>query len=605
MNDYSRRIYFCYAKDDYVEVQRIALEIEHELDARIDYFKGDNSTQDIEENVFPLIERADVVLLFVSEASKESDFVKKCAKYALNQDKRVLPIEFGKSGRFSTSPEEFKCRAKIVDFKDAEQKIKFLAQLRSAMGLVIDGGDQFGTQIHVISDVAVKISRYGKELCITKAKEDTVIRLVKGFHKLDVACVDNLEEIFSLTYEVLSNDGEQFLEIDFWKDKESLRRKREEEALERRNKQLKEEEEIARNKVLKPILVVFLIVCGIGCIVSYNSVQSSKEYLAKRTFEDLVKERVDEKVSFLQYNSSDQIITYCTNEGVFTETFAGKLPLIKYGTYPMVSYKPMFDSKNLTFSFQKNECGHFTINSGEGLHYRKLQNCFLIGNNNALSSGTQSFSAENCIAFYPSESKSSVCFTEGTVSYDSRIITSYHESGLVPIICSRISASTPEEKDLVRKLGVFSYQTFFDFSKGEPQIMNDIIFNELHVFAKLEDFHKGKCLETVCRLLGAMIHNGLSYSEIKSSYHLNSVENKCLSLDKYHTLVVFNNPNAGSKTQMELCIIDNKTLTCEMLDAGSEVKFESDRISIKHPDTFLLIFDDSKFTYYDYNGKSL
>lgn len=605
MNDYSRRIYFCYAKDDDVEVQRIALEIEHELDARIDFFKGDNSIQDIEETVFPLIEHADVVLLFVSETSKKSDFVKQCAKYAHNQDKRDLPIEFGKSGRFSTLPEEFKCRAKTIDFKDAEQKIKFLALLRSAMGVVVEGGDQFGTQIHVISDVAVKISRYGKELCITRAKKDTVIRLVKGIHKLDVASVDNLGETFSLTYEVLSNDGEQFLEIDFWKDKETLRKKREEEALERMNEQLRKEEEIARNKVLKPILVVLLIVCGIGYIVSYNSVQSSKEYLAKRTFEDLVKERLDEKVSFLQYNSSEQIITYCTNEGIFIETSAGKLPFIKYGTYPMVSYKPMFDPNNCTFSFQKNECGHFTINSGEGLHYRQLQNCFLIGNNNALSSGTQSFSAENCIAFYPSEGRSSVCFTEGTVSYDSKIITSYQESGLVPIICSVISASTLDEKDLVRKLGVFSYQTYFDFEKGEPQISNDIVFNELHVSAKLQDLHKGQCLKTVCRLLDAMIHNGLSYSEIKSSYHLNSVENKCLSLDKYHTLVVFKNPNAESKTQLELCIIDNKTLACEKLDAGSEIEFKSDRISVKHPDTFLLIFDDSKYTFYDYNGRSL
>lgn len=213
MNDFGNRIFFCYAWEDLAEVQHISVEIEHELSAKVNFFRDETSPFDIEKNIFPLIDRAEVVLVFVSEASKNSETIKKCVKYSLNLNKRILPVEIGKLSLFSSLPAEFKFRTKPIVYRDENQKSKFFAQLKAAFGMCIENGDSFGALIHITTDTEAIVYRYGKVLCHAKIGEDNVIRLNKGVHKLDFASEVDSSVKYSTSYEVISNEGEQFIDV--------------------------------------------------------------------------------------------------------------------------------------------------------------------------------------------------------------------------------------------------------------------------------------------------------------------------------------------------------------------------------------------------------
>ena len=229
MKDLGNRLFFSYAWEDLAEVQKFAEAIMHDLSASFALYRGDENLETLEEKVFPLIDEAEIMLVFVSDTSKKSAFVRQCVEHARNLNKKILPVELGQNSLFVSMPEEFRFRTKPVNIRNEDERSRLFSQLKAALGLSVEGGDNFGALISVYSDIDVRVSRGGKELCRAVAGQPSTFRLVKGIHKLDITSIGNPSEFYSQSYEVKSNDGEQYLNITFRKKMEEMARKKLEE----------------------------------------------------------------------------------------------------------------------------------------------------------------------------------------------------------------------------------------------------------------------------------------------------------------------------------------------------------------------------------------
>lgn len=231
MESLNSKIFICYAWEDLKDVNGIVADIQHELGSSIVVPQYDERVS-IEDHLFPLIEHADIILVFVSETSKNSNVVKKCISYSNNLNKRILPIELTKSNFFSSLPQEFKFRTKPVIYKDDVQRAKFFSQLKASCGLEVENGDNYGCLVHITIDSDATVYRYGIELCHALAGSDNTIRLTKGTHKLDFVADADQDARYSLSYAVSNNDGEQFVDVPLSKKLKEIKEQEEKEARE-------------------------------------------------------------------------------------------------------------------------------------------------------------------------------------------------------------------------------------------------------------------------------------------------------------------------------------------------------------------------------------
>ncbi len=213
MINVSDKIFLCYAWDDMAEVRRVVTELESELDIKI------STTEDFAVNAFEAsdetyrsIENASIVILFITGASKKTAYVKECILRAQNTNKNILPIEIEKS-KFTSMPSEFKFRTKPYNYNDKDGKAKLLAQLKASLGINIENGDEVGAVVRVVTDLNAYVSRNGERLDTVFVGKDNRIRLRQGTHLLEFVAVDDYEIRCSMSYEVYSNAGEQYLSV--------------------------------------------------------------------------------------------------------------------------------------------------------------------------------------------------------------------------------------------------------------------------------------------------------------------------------------------------------------------------------------------------------
>lgn len=231
--DLTKKMFLCFAWEDLSEINSIVADFKHELSAEISILQCEENAENLEELAFPRIDEAEVMVVFISEASKNSQFVKDCITHAVQLNKRMLPVEISKSF-FSSLPAEFKFRTKPVSYKAEDQRAKLFAQLKATLGISVETGDSYGTLVHITTDMDAVVSRYGQKLCKALVNSDNTIRLTKGDHKLDFIADENPDVTYSLTYVVKSNDGEQFIDLPL--------RKRLAEIIEKREKEEREAE---------------------------------------------------------------------------------------------------------------------------------------------------------------------------------------------------------------------------------------------------------------------------------------------------------------------------------------------------------------------------
>ncbi len=213
MIDVSDKIFLCYAWEDTAEVERVVTALEKEIDIKI---AEDNefatTTFEANDETYRSIENSSVVILFITSASKKTDYVKDCIVRAQNTNKNILPIEIGKS-LFTSMPSEFKFRTKPYNYNDKEARAKLLLQLKATMGVNIENGDEVGSVVHVHTDMEAHIMRNGEKLDTVSEGKESRIRLKQGTHLLEFVAVNDFEIRYNISYEVSSNDGKQFLKI--------------------------------------------------------------------------------------------------------------------------------------------------------------------------------------------------------------------------------------------------------------------------------------------------------------------------------------------------------------------------------------------------------
>lgn len=67
---------------------------------------------------------------------------------------------------------------------------------------------------HIENDIDCHVLKFGKELCIAIAGEDSVINLCKGRHKLTFVSTENEKDSCSIIYEVSENGIEDFIDVE-------------------------------------------------------------------------------------------------------------------------------------------------------------------------------------------------------------------------------------------------------------------------------------------------------------------------------------------------------------------------------------------------------
>lgn len=213
MQDISSKIFIIYAWEDTARVNSILKECEYEINAKLTADIDTGHSPILEDKTTKAIEDAKVVMIFISDAAKKSDYVKAAVTYSLNVNKNILPVNIDKRSMFGSMPEEFKFRAKPYNINDDESKNMLIAQLKATLGINIENGDEFGTLIHIVTDRNAKIMRYGEDLDTAEAGKDCKIRLANGYHHLEFIDTEDPTIRCIVHYNVEDNVKEQYLEV--------------------------------------------------------------------------------------------------------------------------------------------------------------------------------------------------------------------------------------------------------------------------------------------------------------------------------------------------------------------------------------------------------
>lgn len=194
-------------------------EIEHGIHAKISRNLSYNSQSTLDETIHNQIVDAEIFIIFISNASKKSDFIRQCASLASNLNKNILPVEIDKQGIFRGKyPQEFKFRSKPYEYYEPEAKGALLAQLKASLGINVEEGDLLGALIHIITDRDIRITRYGKEICVAHPNTDNRIRLKKGTHQLRIEDKGNSNLFILKDVEITDIESEQYIDISMTQD---------------------------------------------------------------------------------------------------------------------------------------------------------------------------------------------------------------------------------------------------------------------------------------------------------------------------------------------------------------------------------------------------
>ena len=249
MIDVSKKFFLCYAWEDTARIQNILKEVEYEIKAKVSAGLTERDSNKLSDDDYKGIEDADVFVIFISNSSKKSDYVKECAIRAANLNKNVISIEIDRQNIFTSIPSELKFRARPYIYDDADSRAKLFAQLKASLGFNMESGDDYGTLVNIVNNRNSTVYRYGEKLGSAKAGEDCKIRLTKGSHLLEFVDIEDSTLRIAQTVNIISNANEQFVDVDL--NQLFKQKKTEEERAQRQAEMKKQFEEDEYNKQLR------------------------------------------------------------------------------------------------------------------------------------------------------------------------------------------------------------------------------------------------------------------------------------------------------------------------------------------------------------------
>lgn len=128
--------FVCYAKVDEQKAQSVFEEINSTLEINYVLWSyrmvGDVDVY-YEQVVAPAIEKADFVLFLLTKEIENDELARRVYSYCHNLNKSMIPLKID-NGRLRLK--EFEFRTEVADFYDRQDKVNFLEQMHSWLGLV-------------------------------------------------------------------------------------------------------------------------------------------------------------------------------------------------------------------------------------------------------------------------------------------------------------------------------------------------------------------------------------------------------------------------------------------------------------------------------------
>ena len=126
----------CYAKD----VESLAMSVFKEINSTLEinyvlwsYGMVGDSDVYFEKVIEPAIDKADFVLFMLSKKVERDELAIKVHTYCHNVNKSLIPLKIEK-GRVRLKKFEF--RTNVIDFNEMSEKLSFMEQMHSWLGLV-------------------------------------------------------------------------------------------------------------------------------------------------------------------------------------------------------------------------------------------------------------------------------------------------------------------------------------------------------------------------------------------------------------------------------------------------------------------------------------
>ena len=266
-NDYD--IFISYRRDNGEDKARILNQFLSTVGYRVFFDHESGMTGEFETEILAAVEIAPVFLMLLTphcldRCKDEGDWVRREIERATKFGKDIIPIRPNyDESIFRNLPEgipDYVMHLKELEFAEVDFHKNFKATAQAMVdtqikkvvqpSILITGTGDKGATIHFFSDISCRVLHFGKPIAVTDAadtSEGSIVRLLKGNHKLEYISIEHEADAYSEIYDVPDNDYETFVKIELQPIKDKRKKKEEELKAEEERKAAEERARRTRN----------------------------------------------------------------------------------------------------------------------------------------------------------------------------------------------------------------------------------------------------------------------------------------------------------------------------------------------------------------------
>lgn len=226
-------------------------------------------TGEFETEILAAVEIAPVFLMLLTPGCldnciNEDDWVRRELKRATDFGKEIIPIRPNYNFNFDNLPKgipDFVMRLSKLEFAELDYHKNFKSTANAMVeeqikkfvqpSIQLTGSGNKGAIIHFFSDISCRIFHFGRQVAVTDATNNSigsVVRLLRGDHKLDYQSIEHELDAYSEIYNVPDNDYESFVNIELQPIKDKRKKKEAELKAEEDRKAAEERDRISRSQ---------------------------------------------------------------------------------------------------------------------------------------------------------------------------------------------------------------------------------------------------------------------------------------------------------------------------------------------------------------------
>lgn len=263
-------IFISYRRDNGEDKARILNQFLSTVGYRVFFDHESGMTGEFETEILAAVEIAPVFLMLLTpncleRCKDEGDWVRREIERATKFGKDIIPVRPNyDESIFLNLPEgipDYVTHLKELEFAEVDFHKNFKATAQSMVdtqirkvvqpSILLTGTGDKGATIHFFSDISCRVLHFGKPIAVTDAtdtSEGSIVRLLKGSHKLEYRSIEHEADAYSEIYDVPNNDYETFVNIELQPIKDKRKKKEEELKAEEDRKAAEERERRGRNK---------------------------------------------------------------------------------------------------------------------------------------------------------------------------------------------------------------------------------------------------------------------------------------------------------------------------------------------------------------------